>query len=183
MEHADYTLWMSMALDGMLAPEEERELHRHLSVCPECHALWETWMRMDEGLRTAPMATPSPGFPARVEARLRAHELRRRGAIGGLLMLLGSIALWSVLLLAVAAVVVWWLLGNPPALVWLMRLLITTISTFSVLLQVVRLIWESLTDPSVQPFMVGYASIMLGLAILWLHMVHRVQPEADRSAA
>lgn len=32
-------VWLSLRLDGMLEPEEERELEAHLAVCPRCRAL------------------------------------------------------------------------------------------------------------------------------------------------
>lgn len=32
-------VWLSLRLDGMLEPEEERELEAHLAVCPSCRAL------------------------------------------------------------------------------------------------------------------------------------------------
>ncbi len=173
MAYGDYTLWMSLALDAMLAPDEERRLHEHLRMCADCRATWELWQQLDQRLHMAPMVAPAPGFAMRVDGRLRARALRRRGAIGGLLLIIGAVALWSALLLAVLLAAGWWLAHRPSLLVQGVSFVARLASVASALLRGVQLAWEGLLAPSAQPALIGYVVILIGLAILWAQIVPR----------
>ena len=95
--HEEYTLAMSLALDGMLTSDEERDLRAHLAACASCRATWALWQEIDQRLTVSasqPAAAPTAGFSARVEERLLARQFRRRSALGGLLFLIASLATW-----------------------------------------------------------------------------------------
>ncbi len=173
MAHGDYTFWMSLALDAMLAPDEERRLHEHLQLCPDCRATWELWQRLDQQLRAAPMAVPAPGFAMRVSGRLRARALQRYSAAGGFLLVFGAVSLWSLLLLGVLLVAGWWLAHHPSLLVQGVSLAVRLASTASALLRGMQLAWESLLAPSAQPVLIGSLVIWMGLAVLWVRLVSR----------
>lgn len=70
-------VWLSLRLDGMLEPEEERELETHLAVCPSCRALAEEL----EAVHTAfPQLEDCPapeGFAESVMERIGALEEKK----------------------------------------------------------------------------------------------------------
>lgn len=86
MQHAEYTLLMSLVLDEEASDEEAARLREHLRVCDECGQTWQRWREVDRRLTLAP-AIPAPvDFAALVLARLDsriAEERRRRWFIAG----------------------------------------------------------------------------------------------------
>jgi anti-sigma factor RsiW len=103
---------MSLALDGMLSANEERELQAHLSRCPSCRVEWEALQAVSRLLAQAPLASPTVDLALRIEERLRLRAERRRWALG--LMVTG---LWLGLalsgLVGGSALLGWLLLQQP----------------------------------------------------------------------
>ena len=65
-----------------LEPAETAEMDRHFAECPECRGFLSVWERLDDF--AAPEVTP--GFDARLYARIAAEESRRswwRGLLSG----------------------------------------------------------------------------------------------------
>lgn len=181
MAHEDYTLWMSLALDAMLAPDEERWLQEHLQRCSDCRATWELWQRLDRRLRAMPMAMPAPGFAMRVDNRLRVRALRRCGAAGGFLLIVGALFLWGVLFLSALLTAGWWLTNHPSLLIQCVSFAIRLTSIASALLRGIQLAWESLLALSAQPILIGSLIIWMGLAVLWAQIVSRQRWPASRT--
>jgi predicted anti-sigma-YlaC factor YlaD len=105
-----------------LTPEEHVQLQEHLKSCESCRQLGEAWQETEYRLKSAPVASPQPGFTSRWQARLAQEQLRRqRLQTVYMLMLGGGVALGLVLLLGLFA---WPIVGNPlPYLmVWSYRL-------------------------------------------------------------
>lgn len=73
---------MSLRLDGVLAPDQEVQLARHLEHCPRCRATWAAMQELESRLRSAPWVEPRPGLAGRVLARLPAG---RRSVVPALL--------------------------------------------------------------------------------------------------
>lgn len=180
MAHEDYTLWMSLALDAMLTPDEERQLYEHLQSCPDCHTTWKLWQRLDQQLRAAPMATPAPGLIIRVENRLRARALQRYGAAGGFLLITGAILLWSVLFLGILLALGWWLVHHPSLLIGCVSFAFRLASILFALLRGIQLAWASLLPPSMQSILIGFIVILMGLAVVWAQIVSRWRQPASR---
>ena len=116
--HTEYTLLMSLALDGEASAAEESRLRQHLAVCVQCAATWAQWRRWDEHLRAAPLLSPAPGFAQRVQQRLTIQKRLTRaqhriwpGWAGVAAALIGFGALS--LLLAGGVVVALWKTSNP----------------------------------------------------------------------
>jgi len=78
--HGDYTLLMSLALDGEATPAEESRLQEHLRTCTACAAIWDRWQILDRRLATAPLVAPPADLVAKVMAQVDERELRRRRA-------------------------------------------------------------------------------------------------------
>ena len=173
MNHSEYTLWMSLALDGMLTPTQERRLQSHLAECARCRALWERFALLDDRLRAEPAVMPAPGFTARVEARLRAQRRRRYGVLGGVLMLLSALSLWSLSAMALLGLAGWWLAHRPHVLIRLIEFLTTSAALLAAMNRVFQMMWASLTAPPMQPVLLGYAVFMLILSLLWWRLAGR----------
>lgn len=76
--HADYTLLMSLVLDGEATHAEEGRMREHLRACGACAGTWARWQAMDRRLAAAPFVAPSVDLVDRVMAQVEARELRRR---------------------------------------------------------------------------------------------------------
>lgn len=103
IQHAEYTLLMSLTLDGEACEDEEARLREHLRGCDECRQTWQRWRELDRRLTAAPVVAVPVDFSALVLARLDsrvAQERRRRWMIAGLA--LASVGAIVVALLSLA---------------------------------------------------------------------------------
>lgn len=62
--------WMSLHLDGQLAPAQVALLVIHLSKCETCRQEWAALQRVEATLSAAPAVVPQPGFVNHVMQRL-----------------------------------------------------------------------------------------------------------------
>jgi predicted anti-sigma-YlaC factor YlaD len=85
--------WMMEALDGALLASDTRRLMAHLEGCSRCRVEWQALNALEGVLTNAPVRSPEPGFPGRVEARIARFEAQRRTLIGGLILLGAAAAL------------------------------------------------------------------------------------------
>ena len=67
-------VWLSLRLDGMLEPEEERELEAHLAVCPRCRALAQELEAVHTAFPQLEDCSAPEGFAQGVMDRIRALE-------------------------------------------------------------------------------------------------------------
>lgn len=98
MAHNNYHNMMSLALDGLLASDEQDALELHLSTCAACTAAWEAMRQLDILFSRPPVAEPPPDFSASVMARVAAQKSNERRWIENafwfvLLALLGVVML------------------------------------------------------------------------------------------
>jgi len=107
-QHAEYTMLMSLVLDGEAAEDEEVRLRQHLRSCEECRGTWQRWRELDRRLVMAPLIPAPVDFAALVLAQLDtrvAAEQRRRWLMAGLA--LASVSAMLIILLAVAVANGW----------------------------------------------------------------------------
>lgn len=171
--HGEYTVLMSMALDGEATPAQMARLQEHLRTCGACAEAWRRWRVLDRQLSSAPAVAPPVGLVEGVMARLAERELARRRArwlrlglaLGwvGLSLVLGLLAAlairWGALhtreLAAAAALAVQLFEGVS----WLARAAVARLGAL---------------DVSVAAGALGaLASITCGLGILWFRMISR----------
>lgn len=103
IQHAEYTMLMSLALDGEAREDEEVRLRAHLRECEECRQTWQRWRELDRRLMAAPVIPAPVDFAALVLAQLDtrvAQEQRHRWLIAGLALASVSAALVALLALA-----------------------------------------------------------------------------------
>lgn len=116
-EHSEQvSLWMSLALDGMLDADHGQRLEKHLVLCPGCQVQWQTMQHISTVLADAPMAGPPLGFAVRVERRLAERARKRRQWFGGAAVLTSSLSLAGItvatVLLLVLGLLAWSQLGS-----------------------------------------------------------------------
>lgn len=165
---------MSARLDGELGEKEIARLEAHMATCSACRAEWYRLRAMDRLLCSAAMLSAPSGFPLRVMARIRRRDRTRRVVIGGVLLLLGTIALSLLVvapallgLLRVADIVPVLVVGGPEVLAHLFALP-------RVLAKTALLLVNQFATPIV---FVGAFGLMVTLALngLWIGAVHRLQ--------
>ena len=103
IQHAEYTMLMSLVLDGEAREDEDARLRGHLRECEECRQTWQRWRELDRRLMAAPMVPAPMDFSALVLAQLDtrvSQEARRRWLIAGLA--LASLSAVLVALIALA---------------------------------------------------------------------------------
>lgn len=172
-DHAGMTLMMSLALDGLLAREEQEAFEGHLRRCAGCQEQWARWQRVDALLAAEPVVAPSPDFSARVLARVNQHAQRQRRLLGGALLLGGSLSVWGMVLLGLAGAALLWVLSDPSVAVHGARVIWQLIATGNLLARAVELGLESLVDPSVLPLLLTFVCVTVALTALWLRLVQR----------
>jgi anti-sigma factor RsiW len=87
IQHAEYTMLMSLVLDGEACADEEVRLREHLRTCEDCRQTWQRWRELDRRLMAAPVIAVPVDFSALVLARIDsrvAEERRRQWFIAGL---------------------------------------------------------------------------------------------------
>lgn len=167
-DHAEMTLMMSLALDGMLSAEEQASLETHLRACPDCRAQWARWQRVDSLLAGVPMLAPAPAFSARVLERVSQRGHRQRRLVRGALLLGGSLSVWTLaLLLTMGTLALSWALRNPSLTIHTLQVVLQMMTAGGLLLKALRLWLESMVSPALLPLLATYACVMLALTALW----------------
>ena len=100
VDHSEYLMLISLALDGMLDADEQKRLDGHLEQCRGCRGQWLLWQAIDDRLRAAPVPVPAPGFSREVAQRLARQERLRNLRIGVMLTVF-TLLVWSLGLVGV----------------------------------------------------------------------------------
>lgn len=104
---------LALSAAGLLDPEEERRLRKHVAQCAGCRDELEDLAQLAAGLRALPCLPPPPGLLTRTQARIAADADRREGA-----RLAAVAAAFTGILLLSLAVVLRAALGESGVLVW-----------------------------------------------------------------
>lgn len=172
-DHAEMTVMMSLALDGMLSSEEQKAFEGHLRSCVGCQGHWVRWQQVDALLAAEPVAAPAPDFSARVLERVSQRGQRQRRLLGGALLLGGSLSVWGMVLLSLAGAALLWVLSDPSVAVHGAQVLSQLLGAGSLLVKAVGLGLESLVGPSVLPLLLTFVCVMMALTVLWARLVQR----------
>lgn len=173
-----FTEWMSLAQDGLLNGTQMHLLHAHISVCPECSKRWTAMTNLSHLFHAAPMVAPSPGFTARLAARLAYRAERRRLGVIGILLGIGVIAL---IVLAMPSVLGALYFTGETVLPYgvLLRLAGLVAWAYVLLTTLADAAWLLLQHFSSLLVCAGGGGLLLLLALVWLS--HRTQREASRA--
>ena len=100
MVHTEYTMLMSLILDGEGDDVDRARLQEHLRSCDRCASTWQRWQELDRHFALAPMLPAPVDLATRVAGRLdirRAEQVRHRWFI------LGFALAWSVVVIFTVA--------------------------------------------------------------------------------
>ena len=106
---------MSLALDGFLDEAERLFFDEHVQTCALCQGDWTAWQQLARLFQEEPFVGPAPGFALRVNRRLRAEQQRRERMLGGLVLVGGTLSIWSVLVAGATLATAIWLIVSPTA--------------------------------------------------------------------
>ncbi|MBN1285087.1 MAG: hypothetical protein JXB47_06800 [Anaerolineae bacterium] len=169
-------------LDGEATPEEAAMLGTILAA-PADRALWEAMQDVDRLLRTAPTASPPPGFTARVMAQIYAGapvQAKAASTPNGMTLAgrLALVALAGVGVLLLVRLAVGQLIGPLPSLEELSMTVSYIVNGF---IDVIEWLFDYVGRYPALPA-IGLASIPLAFAVTWL-VVYYTPKEPFRRAA
>lgn len=166
------TIAMSLALDNLLSPEEQDAFHQHLVSCARCRSRWLTWQQLDRMLMAAPLVGPAPGFVARVDQRLRQRQTRRERLLGGLVLIGGTLLVWTVVVMSAAVAAGLWLATNPAAQLHLGELVGFVGQLAALAVGHLLALRSGLAASAAAPLVTLFLSVLLvALAFLWLRLI------------
>jgi anti-sigma factor RsiW len=171
MRH-DYSELMSLALDGMLSPEEMIVLDQHLQACPACQASWNKWQRIARVLIVEPFAGPPQGFALRIDHALQHDEQRQERILAGLVVAGGTAAVLALMALGTALTTALWMAISPAARVQLVETLGFTGQFVALVFQNLASIRDGvvalLPDPVI---MLGICLGLMAISAIWIRLV------------
>jgi predicted anti-sigma-YlaC factor YlaD len=166
---------MSLHLDGLLSPEQQKQLQAHLADCQTCREQWAALSWLSVRLQAEPPAAPAPDFSARVTARLEQRERRQRRLYSTIGLCVASVGLWTI-----AALVVLLLFGVlvDPALRTILADLILSVgqNTLAFVTVLGKALWSVVYAVVTRPaglLVLGYAALAVALAGFWTRVVLR----------
>lgn len=169
--HID-TVAMSLALDGLLEPEERRQLDQHVLTCATCAARWSIWQHLDTVLRNEPLVGPAPGFVARVDRRLIERQKRRERWLGSLVLIGGTVSIWTVLAAGAVLYLIAWLWLNPGARLQVLELLGFGGQFLSVVVNTLYAWRASILTGMPLPLLVAFGgALLMAMALVWLRFI------------
>jgi len=174
MVHTEYTMLMSLILDGEADDGDEARLQEHLRMCDRCASTWRHWQELDRRFALSPMLPAPADLATRIASHLdtrRAEQARHRWFILGLALA------WSVVvILTVAAVGItngWHNLLAPDQG--------PLTAAYSALASTGRWVWREVFEVVAQvgaPMIAAMAGVLLsatcGLIMAWLWIVARL---------
>lgn len=185
-EHEIFSESMSLALDGLLAGAEQAAFEQHLALCESCHTRWLKWQRISDVLWYEPFAGPAQGFALRVDSLVQHEQRRRERLLGGLVLVGGTVSIWTVMVLSVLITVVVGFSLTPAARWQVAEYLGFGSQAVGVVVNTVVSVRDSLlTMPGPGALAVALCGLA-ALLLLWVRLVfwsNRSQPGAPVSEA
>jgi len=171
--YVEFTLLMSLALDGLLDAEQERQFQADLARYPLLAEQWQLWQELDGMLASAPAMEPPADFVQTFDGRLARRERRRRFWLG---MTIGTLAvcMWTVILTGVVSVGAYVLTNQSD---WLSQLVHNVAYLFSVAATWVETISTTTAAVANMPqtwgIALGYAALTAIILTLWTRFLRR----------
>ena len=163
---------MSLALDGLLDATEQQEFDTHLNECEVCRAQWLKWRRISDVFRVEPFTAPASGFMLRVDQAVQRDEKRRERLWGGLVLVGGTLSIWTVLLMGLALTLTVGATVFTGAQAEPLKVLGIGGEAAAVLVQSLTTIRDGLLAMLPGPAVsVGMAVVLTVLALIWLRLV------------
>lgn len=171
--HQEYTMLMSLVLDGEATSAEMRRLQEHLRSCADCAATYGRWQALHGRLAAAPSVEPPSSLAIGVMARIEEGELaRRRARWVGSGLCVGWAGVATVGLLLAGGLVLWGA-AHPQDVGAIASWFSQLLSGLSWLVRGVSAIVEGVGLPAVAAGVGMLACLTCALAVLWLRLVAR----------
>lgn len=171
--YVDFTLLMSLALDGLLDEEEQKQFEADLTHYPALAEQWQLWQQLDAKLTNAPAAAPPPDFMQKFEMRMEGQR-RRRNLWFGVTIGLLTVLMWSSIVVGGVAVGAY-ILDNQG--VWLSQLLHNMAYLFNVVSAWVDALADTtntvLSMPQAWGVMLGYLTLLIVVLTFWTRFLRR----------
>ncbi|NJN80891.1 MAG: hypothetical protein HC802_00410 [Caldilineaceae bacterium] len=168
-----FTMWMSLALDGLLSDDERRQFEACLVQHPELADEWADWQELDQVFTAAPPVEPQSGFVRQFEVRLARKERRRRLWMGSLIGV-AVVLLWGSFAIGAVSLSAFVMFAQPD---WLSQLVhniayvsVTVTNWFA---SAGSALDSVLATPQARNFAIGYAALVATVLILWTQFLHR----------
>lgn len=165
LNHQLFEAWLLSS--EPLSEDDARALREHLQSCNSCMELAQAWQGVETELRRASLASPTPGFSLRWQARWE-QEMRRKHRRQTLYILLfslgGAMGLWMLL-----GMLFWPVLREP--LPFLLTVVYQTFGMYYSVNASVSVIFNLLqTALTLIPttLWVGIITAVLGLVVVWI---------------
>jgi anti-sigma factor RsiW len=170
--HHDYSERMSLALDGMLSPEETLDLDRHLQACPACQSSWNKWQRIAHVLTVEPFAGPPQGFALRLDHALQHDEQRQERILAGLVLAGGTATLMALMVLGTALTTALWMAISPAARAQLVETLGFVGQFAALVIQNLASIRDGVVALLPAPvIMLGICLGLMAISAIWIRLV------------
>lgn len=174
---------MSLALDGLLETTEQQDFDAHLSACEVCRGQWLTWRRISDVFQVEPFTAPAPGFMLRVDQAVQRDEKRRERLWGGLVLVGGTLSIWTVLLIGLALTLTVGKTVSAGVQIDPLAYLGLGGQAVAVLMQSLTTIRDGLLDMLPGPAVtIGLAAVLAMLTLIWLRLVRSSGRRSDASA-
>ncbi|MCB0228074.1 MAG: zf-HC2 domain-containing protein [Anaerolineae bacterium] len=178
-EHEIFSERMSLALDGLLADADQEAFDQHLAACEPCRARWLKWQRISDVLWFEPFAGPAQGFTFRVDDLVQHEQRRKERMLGGLVLVGGTVSIWTVMVLSVAITVLVGLTVSPAVRWQVAEYLGFGSRVVGVVISSVTAARDSLLTMPGPGALVLALCVLAALMVLWLRLVfwgNRAQP-------
>ena len=164
---------MSLSLDKVLTADKARQLQMHLERCQSCQAKWISMERISQLFADAPLVPPPTGFAVKVSQRLAQRQARRRGVLGGVILLMGTISLTVLVLPAIigAFMTLEQLFSYAPLLSHGLQLILKLVSIGRPLVKAGWLALTALLSSAGPPILASYSLAVFVLTALWVRLV------------
>lgn len=163
---------ISLALDRRLSPQEQAGAREHLTGCPTCRQEWDAWHVLGNRFAQAPLIGPAPGFVQRFEKRLQQRRAARRGLLGGVVLLTGSVSLWSLIALVGLIFGVSWVSAHPAWAGSVVQFAVRLAHTLQPLTVTLRLFINGLLQIPTPVLSITLGSGLLIMAVIWAQLVN-----------
>lgn len=163
---------LSLALDGLLEADERQAFDAHVQACERCRHLWLAWRRISDTLQVEPFSAPTPGFLLRVDRAIQRDEKRRERLWGGIVLVGGTLSIWTVLLIGLALAVTVGVTVIPGVRPGIQEIVSYSQQVAALLLQDLTAVRNSLFSLLPSPAAAAGLVAALGvLALIWLRLV------------
>lgn len=169
----EFSLLMSMALDGLLDEDEQLTFDVYLSSYPALAEEWREWQALDAQLQSTPSVAPPADFLLNFDARLLQQERRQRiwwgFAFGAV-----TVSLWITVMAGLVALSAYVLLSQPAWLTQMVHSLAFFYANVTSSLASIGATVDAIAGTSeVRTFGLAYLLVSAGMVATWIAFLRR----------